>query len=812
MGRMIQRLRLQNWRSHSDSEFKFSSGVNALLGIMGSGKSSVMDALCFALFGTFPALNQRKLKIDEVIRSRPEQQTKASVEIEFKDRQGVSYSVIREIELGKGTKQVELRKDGALIESSNSQSVNIQVEKLLKINYDVFSRAVYSEQNELDQFLNIPKGQRMERIDKLLKIDRFEIARKTAGKVVNKFSDELSSKELLSQDILAAEELSNIVELEHEKRELEQKTKTLSIEYEATKTAHNELTKKLEEVESQARNFNEFKLQREGLKERLFSSQKRLEDIGFDFSQISFEDVSVKKSEILLQLENLQISKNKLFELSNKKTGLTSTIEILDFEAQKTKEEFSRIVPEISIEEVIQQHEFIFPDSDEEKVIKEQIEQLKNSYSSKESLEEEIKKQEFRSVEFQKKTESCNERRKHAKDIITSLQEHDNCPLCDSDIGGAKKDELSQKNNLILQQIGQELTNLNAMIVAAKVKRDESGSVLTRWDDLEKQIDLFKHKKESKKEQVASILRRFTDINNKKDEVRNQLQTFSNELIKLETEYSEEKVDSLKEAQRKLDNAEHAFELKTEISHIKEHLLNIESKIQTAGVDEVILKRFREQNSEFIRKSEQQKVQINSFKELFNEKQKRLEDLTRKKDLADKYQTDIKNLKHSCESLEIFQNALKKTQESLRAEFIESVNQIMNDVWVHLYPYDDLSGVKLIVDSGDYVLSVHTSQGWVNVEGRVSGGERSLACLALRVAFSLALAPNLSWLVLDEPTHNLDVTTIDMLGETLRERLPSLIEQIFLITHEERLESAVSGQLYKLERNKELDEPTRIVS
>ena len=88
--------------------------------------------------------------------------------------------------------------------------------------------------------------------------------------------------------------------------------------------------------------------------------------------------------------------------------------------------------------------------------------------------------------------------------------------------------------------------------------------------------------------------------------------------------------------------------------------------------------------------------------------------------------------------------------------------------------------------------------------------QRSLAALALRIAFSLALARNLGMLVLDEPTHNLDVNAIDELAITLRERLPNLIDQIFLITHEERLESAVSGYLYKLERNKELDEPTKV--
>ncbi len=83
-----------------------------------------------------------------------------------------------------------------------------------------------------------------------------------------------------------------------------------------------------------------------------------------------------------------------------------------------------------------------------------------------------------------------------------------------------------------------------------------------------------------------------------------------------------------------------------------------------------------------------------------------------------------------------------------------------------------------------------------------------MAILALRIAFSLALAPTLSWLILDEPTHNLDTNATDELATALREKLPKLIKQIFLITHEERLESAVTTYLYKLERDKNVDGAT----
>ena len=89
--------------------------------------------------------------------------------------------------------------------------------------------------------------------------------------------------------------------------------------------------------------------------------------------------------------------------------------------------------------------------------------------------------------------------------------------------------------------------------------------------------------------------------------------------------------------------------------------------------------------------------------------------------------------------------------------------------------------------------------------------ERSLATLALRIAFSLAFIPNLKWLILDEPTHNLDSNAIKQFSEILREKMNMFAEQVFLITHEEGLSNGITGCMYKMERDKEKDEPTRIV-
>ncbi|MFH8132398.1 MAG: ATP-binding protein, partial [Candidatus Aenigmatarchaeota archaeon] len=78
---MITKVRLKNWRSHLESEFRFSKGTNALFGGMGSGKTSVLNAICFALFGNFPDLQSKKVRLDEIIMNKPIEKNKAEVEV-----------------------------------------------------------------------------------------------------------------------------------------------------------------------------------------------------------------------------------------------------------------------------------------------------------------------------------------------------------------------------------------------------------------------------------------------------------------------------------------------------------------------------------------------------------------------------------------------------------------------------------------------------------------------------------------------------------------------------------------------------------
>ena len=178
--------------------------------------------------------------------------------------------------------------------------------------------------------------------------------------------------------------------------------------------------------------------------------------------------------------------------------------------------------------------------------------------------------------------------------------------------------------------------------------------------------------------------------------------------------------------------------------------------------------------------------------------------------MLEAYVQETRKVAAMSDQLRLLESALEATQEQLRKDFVTSVNDAMQSIWSELYPYRDIFGIRLGIEEGDYVLQMQDSTGWVGADGVASGGERSLACLALRIAFSLVLAPQIRMLVLDEPTANLDSNAIDILSDVLREKITGLVEQCFLVTHDEKLKEAVSGFCYDFDRDKSKDGITKV--
>ncbi|GAB1444184.1 hypothetical protein MASR2M39_30300 [Ignavibacteriales bacterium] len=61
---IINKLRLKNFKQYKDETINFPNGLTDLVGRNGAGKSTVFDAISFALFGPLEIVNLSQLKND----------------------------------------------------------------------------------------------------------------------------------------------------------------------------------------------------------------------------------------------------------------------------------------------------------------------------------------------------------------------------------------------------------------------------------------------------------------------------------------------------------------------------------------------------------------------------------------------------------------------------------------------------------------------------------------------------------------------------------------------------------------------------
>ena len=140
----INKVELKNYRIHKEYEQTFENGINLLLGNNGSGKSSVLEAMGFALF------NSNVRSANEDIVSKGEKS--GSAKVFFIGSDGKEYEIERKFGTGAGVKLTSL---DSLQKWAGNTEVYRQVSKILEIdsiNGVFFESVICAKQN---QFIDI---------------------------------------------------------------------------------------------------------------------------------------------------------------------------------------------------------------------------------------------------------------------------------------------------------------------------------------------------------------------------------------------------------------------------------------------------------------------------------------------------------------------------------------------------------------------------------------------------------------------------------------------------------------------------------
>ncbi|WP_045730589.1 AAA family ATPase [Pseudarthrobacter chlorophenolicus] len=185
-------------------------GLFLLNGPTGAGKTSVLDAICFALYGSVPGARQdgKRLRSDH---AEPSQEP--AVNLEF-SAQGRRFEVTRSPAWDKPsargrngftTQQAKTllreRVDGAWVEkSARNDEAGAEITALLGMDRDQFTRVVMLPQGDFAAFLRSKAADRLELLQKLFGTQRFEA-----------LEQELSREALAARESVAA--LSGQLEL-----------------------------------------------------------------------------------------------------------------------------------------------------------------------------------------------------------------------------------------------------------------------------------------------------------------------------------------------------------------------------------------------------------------------------------------------------------------------------------------------------------------------------------------------------------------------------------------------------------------------
>jgi DNA repair protein SbcC/Rad50 len=166
----INSLRLLNFRQHADTSISFESGLTGIIGANGTGKSTILEAIAWALYGMPAARGNR----DTIKFMRAPQRSPVRVELEF-ELGAHQYRVVRSLT------NAELYLDRAAAPIANSTTgVTEVIRRRLGMTRDEFFNTYFTGQKELSVMAAMRPTEREEFLSQLLGYGRLDVAKEIA--------------------------------------------------------------------------------------------------------------------------------------------------------------------------------------------------------------------------------------------------------------------------------------------------------------------------------------------------------------------------------------------------------------------------------------------------------------------------------------------------------------------------------------------------------------------------------------------------------------------------------------------------------
>ncbi len=407
---LLKRIRLKNIRSYEELELEFREGSTLLAGDIGSGKSTILLSVEFALFGLIRSFISGETLLRHGCKS-------GEVELGF-EVDNKSVVILRSLKrTNNGVSQDtgffsvnDVKTDATPVEIKSKvlDLLGYPEDLVTKSKSLIYRYTVYTPQEEMKRILFMNADERLETIRKLFDIDKYKRVRENAAMHAKTLRAEVKGLRLAAEGISGLKEKIRVVEqnFSEKKKLLADKEKELAAQKEKEKKA----LEKYRLMEEEGKKLSDIKKRVELNKEKhvnlvsnlrmveesIVSARKELEE-PLSNPPGEAKDVSSIKKDLEKYKGLLKDTNNKLL---NAKSNMAVVVEGI--------KDANKIISDVDELEVCPNCKQKVDEEHKEVLVKEEKEKIKALEERKNTLSEFVGKAENNLMVIERKIESLN--------------------------------------------------------------------------------------------------------------------------------------------------------------------------------------------------------------------------------------------------------------------------------------------------------------------------------------------------------------------------------------------------------------------
>ena len=728
---ILKKVIIENIRSHEYLEFEPASiGVTAISGENGAGKSTIVDAFSWSLFGT----RLHGLRNKNYIREGVDAKEK-TVQVTSYIRVGnTDFMIKRKITSNEGACECKVFSYNEEIGDWEFESgpavthAESFIRSILNIDEKGFLSSVFIQQKQVDQIVSASPTERGQVIEKLIGVSAITESTKLAreeSRALQRAADIIQPGSLEDEKAKVDEFKVKVTTAKENLKEVEETLKTLEQELvvlRATEQAETELQNHLDSLNTSLDNV---KKDDSYLKENLKNYTKILKD----------------NSEISIDYKLKEIIEEELSESLEKEKAIQNELNNINIQITRYTSLFEETL-----------------NYDEIKVAYDEITDNYNDLMNKKSVLDEAL------IGLKVKVKSVKQ---HLELLKSGAAE---CPVCGHPILNPEEEfkkhtEEQNENKKEFKQIKEELTELEEAISKIGNDKTQYEALLEKATEQVNSVDNFKKAKENKQTKEAKLNSIQLVINKNREQLAD---INANEKHRDLINTAKEQV-TISE-QRLKDNKKERARLEKEIS-----TLNVLPK----STYKVLLNNLKEKEDLLVKTNIQKASLDGELKLIVEQAKQAVQDYKRCKEASENYE----RLHNQITIMNLTNQSLIKFKEQRIKNSIPELTDIASEI---LARFTDNKFTQLIL-TDKFETFVVTENNVKRPVSQLSGGELSAAAIALRLAIALFLNNGQQHLlILDEVLTAMSSDRSQLILETITSLTNA---QIILIAHNDGINS-----------------------